>query len=184
MGTMDIALNIKKMREAKGFTLEALAKKTRVTRGFLSQVENFRALPSIPLLYQLAGALEVEPSALLTAVKQDSRFVLTKKGCGEIIEREYPESGYVYHALARGKNSKTMEPFLLKIPPHAARKSVVTNGDEFVYLLTGSVNFYLGEKKICLAAGDSLYFEGEIPHYSRNISSRPAVMLVVYSITY
>ena len=46
MGTMDIALNIRKLREEKGFTLDSLAKAARVTKGFLSQVENFRAMPS------------------------------------------------------------------------------------------------------------------------------------------
>lgn len=184
MGTMDIALNIRKLRESKGITLETLAKKARVTKGFLSQVENFRAMPSLPLLYKLAEALEVEPAALLAVTEDNLRYILTKNGDGVVIEREHPESGFVYKALAKGKNSKTMEPFLLEIPPRANRKAVTTNGDEFIYLRKGEIDFHLGNDAVRMHSGDSLYFEGEIPHYPENMADSTAILLVVYSITY
>lgn len=184
MGTMDIALNIKRLRESKGLTLDALAQKARTTKGFLSQVENFRTLPSLPLLYQIAEALEAEPSALLAGSKADCRYILTKDGAGAVIEREYPESGFIYRTLAQGKNAKTMEPFLLEIPPHATRKSVTTNGDEFIHLLEGKIDFHLGEDTIAMKKGDSLYFEGELPHYPENTGEKRALILVVYSVTY
>jgi len=184
MGTMDVALNIRSLREKRGLTLDALAKKARVTKGFLSQVENFRALPSVPLLYQLAQALDVEPAALLALTGINTRHVFTKSGEGVVIEREHPESGFIYRALAKGKNSKTMEPFLLEIPPRATRKSVSTNGDEFCHLLEGQLVFHLGEEALIMNPGDSLYFEGEIPHYPENGTDKKALLLVVYSITY
>lgn len=184
MGTMDIALNIRKLRTEKNLTLAELAKKARVTKGFLSQVENFRAMPSLSLIYKIAESLEVEPAELFQVTKDSPRYVCTKKGEGVIIKREYPESGFVYRALAKGKNAKTMEPFLLEIPAKATRKSVTTNGDEFIMLLEGRIDFHLGNDVVRLAPGDSLYFEGEIPHYPENATNKPAVMLVVYSITY
>ncbi|MEK6795221.1 MAG: XRE family transcriptional regulator [Spirochaetota bacterium] len=184
MGTMDIALNIKRLREAKGLTLDALAQKSRTTKGFLSQVENFRTLPSLPLLYQIAAALETEPGTLLAGSKTDSRYVFTKADAGQIIEREYPESGFVYRTLAQGKNSRSMEPFLLEIPAHATRKSVTTNGDEFIHVLEGKIDFHLGEETIAMKKGDSLYFEGELPHYPENTTEKRSMILVIYSITY
>lgn len=184
MDAMDIALNIRRQREAKGLTLEALATKARVTKGFLSQLENFRAMPSVPLLYKLAEALEVEPAALLSAPDKSPKYVFTKNGEGLQVEREHPESGFVYKALAKGKNSKTMEPFVLEIPPGASRKPVTSNGDEFIYLLEGEVDFHLGEEVFKLKPGDSLYFEGELPHYSASRSKKTSRMLVLYSITY
>ncbi|MFZ2655077.1 MAG: XRE family transcriptional regulator [Victivallales bacterium] len=184
MSTMDIALNVKKLREEKGFTLDALARRARVTKGFLSQVENFRALPSLPLLYKIAEALNVEPAVFLTATCDNPRYLFTRKGEGVVIEREYPESGFIYSALSKGKSSKTMEPCLLEIPPHAFREKVSSNGDEFIYILVGSVDFHLDKEVIHMEAGDSLYFEGEIPHYPDNRSDSRCVLLVVYSITY
>ncbi len=182
MGTMDIALNIKKIRESKGMTLDTLAKKADVTKGCLSQVENFRTMPSVTLLYKLAEALEVEPAALLAVPENNCRYIFTPKGGGEVIEREHPESHFVYHALAKGKNSKAMEPFLLDLPPRASRKSVVTNGEEFIYMLCGEVDFHLGNEAVSMRPGDSLYFDGEIPHYPENTGDFPAQLLVIYSI--
>lgn len=184
MDTMHIALNIRKWRERRGFTLQALATSARVTKGFLSQVENFRALPSIPLLYKIAEALELDPAQLLAMTDTGERYLLTRAGDGIKVEREQPESGFVYRALAKGKNAKTMEPLLLDIPPHAMRKPVSTNGDEFLHVLDGSVQFHLGDDIVSLHAGDSLYFEGEIPHYPENRTDQPARLLVVYSVTY
>ncbi|MBI4978697.1 MAG: helix-turn-helix transcriptional regulator [Spirochaetes bacterium] len=184
MGTMDVALNIKKLRESKGYTLDVLAKKVRVTKGFLSQVENFRTLPSLPLLYQIAQALEADPAALLAGSKPDTRYVYTPDGKGEVIEREHPESGFIYRTLAKDKQSKTMEPFLLELPPKSTRKSVTTSGDEFIYLLEGTITFHLGEEAVAMKAGDSLYFEGEVPHYPENSGGKRALLIVVYSITY
>ena len=184
MDTMDIALNIRRQREAKGLTLEALATRARVTKGFLSQLENFRAMPSIPLLYKLAEALEVEPATLLVVPDKSPKYIFTKGGDGVQVEREHPESGFVYKALAKGKNSKTMEPFVLEIPPGASRKAVTSNGDEFIHLLEGEVDFHLGDESVRLKPGDSLYFEGEIPHYPESKSKKLSKMLVLYSITY
>jgi transcriptional regulator with XRE-family HTH domain len=181
---MDIALNIRKLREEKGFTLDALAKAARVTKGFLSQVENFRALPSLSLLYKIAEAMEVEPAVLFSISTQRPRFIFTKKGKAAVIEREHPESGFVYKALAKGKNTKTMEPFLLEIPARATRKSVCTNGDEFIYIIKGDVDFHLCGDIVHMKPGDSLYFEGEIPHFPENVTDKRAIMLVVYSISY
>ncbi|MFA6292636.1 MAG: XRE family transcriptional regulator [Victivallales bacterium] len=184
MGTMDIALNIRKLREEKGFTLDALAKAARVTKGFLSQVENFRAMPSLPLLYKIAEALEVEPAVLFSVSIKSPRFIFTRKGKATVIQREHPESGFIYKALAKGKSTKTMEPFILEIPANATRKSVCTNGDEFIYILEGNVDFHLGPDIVHMKPGDSLYFEGEIPHFPENKTDIPAMLLVVYSITY
>jgi len=184
VGTMDIALNIRRLRESRGLTLDSLAKMARVTKGFLSQVENFRAVPSLPLLYKLAESLEVEPGALLSVTEENPRYLLTRKGKGLVIEREHPESGFIYRALAKGKNAKSMEPFILEIPPRATRKSVSTNGDEFIFLIQGEIDFHLGGEALRMHPGDSLYFEGEIPHFPENVSDKPASLLVIYSITY
>jgi len=180
---MDIALNIRRLRSGKNITLETLAEKAGVTKGFLSQVENMRALPSLPLLYVIAAALEVLPADLLHGTTGPSlHYVHTKKNKGLAVAREYPESGFMYKALAAQKNMKLMEPFVLEIPAGAQRKSVSTCGDEFILLLDGNIDFYLGTEKITMANGDSLYFEGEIPHYPHNTSKGPAKLLVIYAL--
>ncbi|MBN8218656.1 MAG: helix-turn-helix transcriptional regulator [Spirochaetes bacterium] len=182
MEILDVALNIRRIRQQKGLTLEKLATAAGVTKGLLSQVENIRVMPSLPLLYKLAGALEVEAAAFLAANKERRHWVLTRAGEGVPVEREHPESGFRYQALAREKNAKVMEPFLLTIPPHGRRAPVSTQGDEFIHLLRGELVFHLGEESVPLKPGDSLYFEGQIPHWPENPAGRAAELLVVYAI--
>jgi mannose-6-phosphate isomerase-like protein (cupin superfamily) len=55
-------------------------------------------------------------------------------------------------------------------------------GEEFLFVLEGSVEFRGGERIIELVAGDSLYFDSEIPHAVRSVGQeRAKVIAVVYS---
>jgi transcriptional regulator with XRE-family HTH domain len=182
MELIELAQNIKENRKKKGFTLETLARRAGVTKGYISQIENFRTVPSIHQLCNIAKALDIEPGALLKVNKKDVKYILTKRGEGPVIEREYPESGFIYKALAREKSEKAMEPFILEMPPHSQRKNVVTHGHEFFYLLEGTMDFFLANEKITMHEGDSLYFEGNIPHHPENNTDKKALLLVVYSI--
>ncbi|OGJ87423.1 MAG: hypothetical protein A2268_14830 [Candidatus Raymondbacteria bacterium RifOxyA12_full_50_37] len=182
MEITSIAFNIRKLRQRKSFTVEALAKKAGVTKGFISQVENFRTVPSLPLLYKIAQALDVEPATLLAQDKETRTYVITRKDHGPVIEREFPESGFVYKALANEKNGKIMEPFTIEMPPHSTRKNVTTTGDEFFYMLEGKVDFFLGRDKVSLQAGDSLYFDGTVPHHPENNASKKALAIIIYAI--
>lgn len=182
MDVMDIALNVKRLRLGKGLTVDALAAKTGVTKGYISQVENMRTRLSLPVLYKIASALEVAPADLLAEGKPAKKYVLIKRGKGERVEREYPESGFIYKALAKNKNNKLMEPFLLELPAKSSRKDVTTNGDEFIYMLSGEAVFHLAGEEVELKEGDSLYFEGAVPHHPWNRTGKKAIMLVLYSI--
>jgi transcriptional regulator with XRE-family HTH domain len=182
METAHIALNVRKHRLKKGLTVEALAEAAGITKGFVSQVENFRAMPSIPMLLKLAAALEIEPGQLLVLDRHESKYLVTRRGRGKVVEREYPDSGFIYRALASAKSDKLMEPFLLELPPHSTRKNLTTNGDEFLYVLQGKMNLVLGTKTITLSEGDSLYFDGSIPHHPENRTGRKALLLVLYAV--
>lgn len=182
MDLMDIASNVKKLRQVQGLTLDALAGLIGVTKGYLSQIEHFRTYPSLRVLYKLAAALKVHPSVLLAGRPERLRHVVTRKGEGVRIEREFPESGFIYQALAKPKHSKMMEPFLLEMPPHSTRPDVTTNGDEYIFILAGRIRFCLGAERVVLNAGDSLYFEGEIPHHPENLADQKAILLVIYAL--
>jgi transcriptional regulator with XRE-family HTH domain len=182
MAATTIALKVKQIRKERALTLDTLARKVGVTKGYLSQVENLRTMPSLPILYKLAEALDVSPGDLLGPADGGVTHVKTRAGDGPVVEREYPESGFVYRALAEGMKTRMMEPFRLEMPPHSTRKIVTTNGDEFLFVLNGSIVFCLGKERIPLAAGDSLYFRGEVPHHPENETGDTAVLVVVYSL--
>jgi mannose-6-phosphate isomerase-like protein (cupin superfamily) len=57
---------------------------------------------------------------------------------------------------------------------------VVTDGYEFKYVLKGEVAYHLGEEIVHMQQGDSIFFNGKIPHVPVNTSQEPVSMLVVY----
>ncbi|EOU1805661.1 helix-turn-helix transcriptional regulator [Clostridium perfringens] len=63
---MNIGKNIRRIRKSKGLTIRDLSKKSEVSQGYISDLENEReTLPSLDVLGKLANALEVPITKLL-----------------------------------------------------------------------------------------------------------------------
>lgn len=60
-----VGKNIKKAREEKGLTQDALAERLNVTRQAVSNWENEKTQPDIDTLHQIAGILEVDIERLI-----------------------------------------------------------------------------------------------------------------------
>ncbi len=177
-----LGLTIKTVRKEKGLTLRELSEKTGLTGGLLSKIENFRTVPSLPVLVNIASALEVTPSRLLEGVGEleNKSWMLSKSSEQKGIERE-ESKGFFYKNLLETVSSEiNLQVFTLTIMPGGKRDFVMTEGDEFIYLLEGKLEFILGEESIELEEGDLLFFDGTIPHVPRNHGSIPAVLLAVY----
>jgi len=181
MELLDIAVNIHKIRTEKKISLAILSDHTGVSAGFLSRIENYRTIPSLSLLSKIAEALEVSMEDLVRMNGPSLKYVHTKKGEGYRIDREFPESGIGYFALAKGLNDKSMDPFLIEIPAKCRRSAVTTDGDEFFMVIQGELHYFIGNEEIFLKTGDSLYFRGSIPHYPDNRTDSKTILLGVYS---
>ena len=89
--------------------------------------------------------------------------------------------GYVYEALAQGKSGKNMEPFLVT-NSFKGRTDFQHEGEEFLYVLEGTLEFLFRDKSFILEKGDSAYFESGFPHGGRSLGDVPAkIMIVIYS---
>jgi transcriptional regulator with XRE-family HTH domain len=60
-----LGMNVKRIREEKELTQEALAERVKVHRVYLAQIEAGTKIPSIPTLEKIAKALKVKLTALL-----------------------------------------------------------------------------------------------------------------------
>jgi quercetin dioxygenase-like cupin family protein len=74
-----------------------------------------------------------------------------------------------------------MEPFLVEFMPMETTDMVFTShkGEEFLYLLTGKLEFRSDERVEVLQPGDSIYFESERNHSFRSLDGKPARGIVV-----
>ena len=85
-----LGMAIKTVRKEKNMTLKDLSEKTGLTGGLLSKIENFRTVPSLPVLVNIANALGTTPSQLLEGVGtvENKRWILSKSSEHKSIERE------------------------------------------------------------------------------------------------
>ena len=88
--------------------------------------------------------------------------------------------GYSYEALALDMKQKAAEPFLLTIQPGDPQGEFHHAGQEFIYMLSGQMEFTVGEENIRLGPGDSLYFDSSISHGTHIIGKRPATFLCLF----
>lgn len=97
-------------------------------------------------------------------------------------ERE-SAAGFEYRALLDlAWKHGSFQAFLVMLLPEAERESVTTDGHEFIYMLTGSMILMLGDEEVCLNTGDSMFFDGRIPHVPKNTSAIETRFLVIYLI--
>jgi len=177
---------IKRIRINKNITLRALASKTGLTEGYLSRIENSENAPPISTLSRIAQGLDIDTSYLFfSATKNDEgnpNIVIFRK---EEIKEDGARTphgrsvhGYHFEPLAPKKRGKNMQPYIL-IPDFEPGESLQHEGEEFMYILEGKIEFFYGTEKFILSQGDCAYFESHIPHNGRSIGEEKAKVLII-----
>jgi len=184
MNLVELALRIKRLRVQQNLTLEEVAQRSGQTRSWLSKVENFRVTPSLPALGRIAPALGVTMSTLFEGLDQKPKLICVRADERLRVERDRPHSKIVYESLAHQRAARSMDPFILTVPPGVARKEALAHeGEEFLIVLTGKVDFEYGDKRLALDTGDSLYFDSEEKHRLVNSYEDEARVLCVFQLS-
>lgn len=181
MNLVELAQRIKSRRLDKRLTLEEVASRTGLTRSWLSKVENFRVTPSLPALGQIAVALETPIAELVGGLEQRPRLVVVRRDERQAIQRDKPRSHIHYESLAFKRPDRKMDPFMLTVPPDETRRPAMPHeGEEFLLVVAGRVDFEYDGELYKLAAGDSLYFDASAKHRLINGYKKPAEVLCVF----
>ena len=180
-----IGARISELRARRGMTLDQLSGATGFTKGYLSKIEHSKKVPPIGSLSRIAQALKADLTQLLqTAPAQpgDRVFCVVRAAERRPVVRGGTAFGYDYVSLADKKPGKKMEPFLFTFPS-AIDKHVFFEhaGEEFLFVLTGKVEWQAGGDKLILEPGDSVYFDSRLPHRGRGIEGEASALVVVYS---
>jgi transcriptional regulator with XRE-family HTH domain len=170
------------VRQQRGVTLEALAAKAGITKGFLSQIERGMKAPSISTLMRIAQVLGVGVGELFEDPrKQALPYSLVRHNERQRYAKEGSLYGYQYEAVAFRKAAKKMEPFIVFPPLRMPHKFFRHRGDEMVLVLSGRIQVDIDGELLDLRPGDCVYFDGSTPHRSRSVGKRMARALVVVS---
>ena len=180
-----IGTKVRELREKNRFTLHDMAAKTGLSKEFLSQVESHEVVPPVAALVTLAKALNVSMTYFFEDEAGSEKIVVTRADERRRIERrphhQPGEVNYVYERLETKKADKHMEPLLVEFPAQDTSDMVFVShdGEEFLHVIEGQVEFRSVDRLEVLNPGDSIYFESDVSHSFRCLSEKPARAFVV-----
>lgn len=178
-----IGKRIKLIRKKKGITISNLANDAGVSNGLISRIENGRTIPSLPVLLQLISSLDIDASTFFESVekKAGAKFIHVKKEDQLFLEKEVEAKGFTYFQIfGKTFNAVGFEAVILTVSPGSYREKVITDAWEFKYILSGNCWYVIGDEDVYVSKGDSIYFNGRLPHVPINKGTEDCVMLVLY----
>ena len=171
---MDIGNKIKQLRTRQGLTLEELASRSELTKGFLSQLERDLTSPSIDSLSDILEALGTNLSEFFQEDKND-QFVFRSDDFF-VDERENCTVNWIVPNTQKNQ----MEPILLELPVGGVSFEIEPhNGEEFGYVLDGSVILECDGERSVVCRGETFYLHGRTFHYLKNERKTTARILWV-----
>jgi len=166
---INVGRMIRNIRRQQGRTQEDIAKNGGFTKSLLSRIETGDVNPPVGTLVKIAGALNVNLAALLeTGNNPGSVFTAAAEAKDSL---SATETGYETYAFASNRGGKKCQPYLFEIKKGTLRRHSVTHtGEEFLYVLRGTIRFHVGNINYTMAADDSLYFDASLEHGVEAIS--------------
>jgi transcriptional regulator with XRE-family HTH domain len=175
-----IAERIKELREISGISAAALAQELGISLDVILQYESGRVDIPVGFLYKLAHKFGIELSAILTGENPRLHvYCVVRKDEGLSVERR---KQYKYESLAFNFINKKAEPFIVKIDPETEPAPVEFNshpGQEFNYVLEGTLKIIIDAHEVLLNAGDSIYFDSAYTHAVKAMNQKPVTILAM-----
>jgi transcriptional regulator with XRE-family HTH domain len=174
--------HIAQMRTQLGLTLDQLATATGFTKSYLSKIENSKKVPPIGTLSRIARALKTDITEILRTQENGHAFCVVRVKDRQPVVRGGTAFGYDYQSLAHTRAHKRMEPFLFTFPSEIDKYVFFEHeGEEFIFVLSGKVEWQAGGEKVILQPGDSIYFDSRLPHRGRALGGEATALVVAYS---
>jgi transcriptional regulator with XRE-family HTH domain len=167
---------LRALRSAKGWTLEELAERSGFSKAFLSRLEAGSRQPSIAAVLTLARVFDVPMGDLFGQRKPAESSVVVRKDAA-ILRRG---DGISYVPLSSASQFSNLQPIRLFVS--ASRQGderYQHDGEEWVFVVSGSLRLALGDRQYELNAGDSAHFDSRIPHRLTALHNQDAEAIVV-----
>jgi transcriptional regulator with XRE-family HTH domain len=164
---------VRRWRNERGLTLAAVAERSGLNLGYLSQIENDKASPSLGCLAALGDALDVPIAWFFMGevpaprvVRAAERPVRERDGLGRI-ER------------VDGGDSRDLS-IVEGVAPVGGRAGLHAHaGDEHHLVLQGHWRMSQGEHVVEVGPGDYVRWDGTIPHDAEVIGDEEGHLLIV-----
>lgn len=176
-----IGLRVRQQRKEAQLTVAELAAAAEISPGMLSKIENGQISPSLNTLQTLASALNVPIALLFSSFEQRRDCSFVKSGEGVIIRRRGTKVGHQYQLLGHSLGGDVVvEPYLITLSEDAVPYTAFQHdGIEFIYMLTGEVEYAHADRTYFLKPGDAILFDSAAPHGPVNLIHSPMTYLSI-----
>jgi rhodanese-related sulfurtransferase/transcriptional regulator with XRE-family HTH domain len=170
--------NLRKLRQERDLSLDALARLTGLSRTLLGQIELGRAAPSVSMVWKLARAFDVHFSALLETTERVETWVLRGSNAKRLIS---PDGRYSSRALYSFSEKTNVEFYELLLSGHSREDAQPhqTGTRENLIVTRGRLDLEVRGERFELAAGDAIVFTADVPHSYVNPGNEECCMYLV-----
>lgn len=174
----EIASRVHELRELSDISVEEMAKSMEIPAATYRKYEEGTEDIPASILFEIAHELQVDMGTLLTGEEPRMNiFTVTRADKGVSVERR---KQYKYQNLSEKFIHKKAEFFIVSVDPRTDGSKPSTNfhhGQEFNYVLEGSLKVYIHDNEIVLEAGDSIFFDSGYEHAMEALGGKPARFL-------
>lgn len=187
--TKIVGEKIRSMREAKQLSIGDIVERTGLSREQIERIESNVDIPSLAPLIKIARALGVRLGTFLDDQDEAGAVVCRKEELqGNSISfsnnAANARTHMHYHSLSNSKANRSMEPFIIDINQTDENEYELSSheGEEFIYVMEGTVEISYGKKNHVIEAGDSIYYDSIVPHHVHGFKGQAArILAVVYT---
>lgn len=176
--SQNLAQNIKRLRELRGLTQEQLSKASGLPRPTLANLESGSANPTLHVLLQVAGTLQVSIEELTSQPRESFKFFSAK----EIPLQKRGES-VIRKMLPEGLPGVEFDRIELPVGARMAGIPHRSGTREYLTCERGSLELSVAGEKLVLGPGDVAVFRGDQRHGYRNSGTSAAVGYSVVLLT-
>lgn len=184
-----IGAKLRQLREAKKMSIEQLAEQSQCHVDQIRQIEAGALVPSLTPLMELSRALGVRLGTLMDDAPLEGPVVYKADNSPNVIrfsgkDPNATSSNLDFYSMAAGKKGRHMEPFMIDVKPRSGEAPPLSGheGEEFIYVLEGTIQITYGKTTYELEAGQSIYYDSVVPHdVHAKGDSTAKILAVVYA---
>jgi len=174
----DIGARVKELRELSDISMELVAKELNISVDDYSKYETGEKDIPVSILYEISQVLNVDMGLLVSGEETRMNvFNITRSGKGVPIEKR---EDYICESLADRFINKKLETMTVTVEPSDDKPPLNSHpGQEFNYVLEGSLMLYIHNREIILNEGDSIFFDSNYQHAMKALNNKKARFLAV-----
>lgn len=176
-----VSQHLIRLRRERRLSLDALARRSGVSRAMLAQIESGRSVPSIRTLYKIAVALKVSVAAFLRQSKRRTVEVLPASSAHYFGRSD---GRVTWRALFPPDSHPSCEFYELRLAGLEVEpaRPCPAGAIETLVVAQGQIELSVDHRNYPLQQGDAVVFDADQAHRYRNLATTESVLFVTVNL--